>query len=80
MTLQPIERFGFDASILFSDILVVPHALGRRVAFVEGEGPELDPIDAAGIAALDLDGFPARIAPILETVSRVRDSLSPRGR
>src|SRR5580698_10877870 len=44
VTLQPIHRFGFDAAILFSDILVIPYALGQRVSFVEGEGPRLDPL------------------------------------
>src|SRR5947199_914125 len=46
-TLQPIHRFGFDAAILFSDILVVPHALGRSVTFEAGEGPRLEPLDDA---------------------------------
>ncbi len=76
VTLQPIRRFGFDAAILFADILLLPHALGREVRFVEGEGPRLDPLqDAATIAGLqDIDPLPA-LAPVFETVSRVRQAL-----
>src|SRR3954471_294095 len=49
VTLQPIKRYGFDAAILFSDILVIPDALKRNVRFVQGEGPQMDPIDEEGI-------------------------------
>jgi uroporphyrinogen decarboxylase len=78
VTLQPIRRFGFDAAILFSDILVIPHALGRKVAFVAGEGPKLDPIDHPElIAALPLEVDQNRLAPIYETVARVKAELSP---
>ena len=57
VTLQPIRRFGFDAAILFSDILVVPHALGRTVTFEAGEGPRLEPLDdAARLGTLARDG------------------------
>lgn len=78
VTLQPIRRFGFDAAILFSDILVVPDALGQGVRFVEGEGPRLDPIrDASGLAALGLDRAKGKFDAVCETVSRVRAALPP---
>ncbi|MBY8916475.1 uroporphyrinogen decarboxylase [Nitratireductor sp. L1-7-SE] len=75
VTLQPIRRFGFDASILFSDILVVPHALGRDLRFEEGRGPLLTPIDASGIAKLETSGFHDHLAPVYETVRRLRREL-----
>ena len=76
VTLQPIRRFGFDAAILFSDILMLPWALGHGLEFREGEGPALPPLRTeADLAALDLDRLPSAIAPILETVQRVRAGL-----
>ncbi len=75
VTLQPIRRFGFDAAIVFSDILMTPFALGRSVRFVEGEGPRLDPIDEDGISALAVDRVETVLAPLFETVSRVRLAL-----
>ncbi|MBZ9675217.1 uroporphyrinogen decarboxylase [Mesorhizobium sp. ES1-1] len=75
VTLQPIERFGFDASILFSDILVVPHALGRDVRFEEGRGPLLTPITAAEILALESKVFHVNLEPVYETVRRLRARL-----
>lgn len=76
VTLQPIRRFGFDAAILFSDILVVPHALGQKLWFEEGEGPRLAPrlLDAA---LADLIAAPERLSPVYETVRRVRAALAP---
>lgn len=72
VTLQPLRRFPFDASIVFSDILIVPFALGQSVAFVEGEGPKLDPIrDAAALGRLDPAAAPGRLSPVYETVERV---------
>jgi uroporphyrinogen decarboxylase len=76
VTLQPVKRFDLDAAIVFSDILVVPHALGRRVDFVEGEGPRLDPIDARGIERLEATHVVERLSPVLETLERVRGVLS----
>lgn len=75
VTLQPIRRFGFDAAILFSDILVIPHGLGQRVWFVEGEGPRLEPVDQSSLAKLDPSKVLNQLAPVFETVSRVKANL-----
>ncbi|MGB3456279.1 MAG: uroporphyrinogen decarboxylase [Litorimonas sp.] len=75
VTLQPIRRYGMDAAILFADILLIPIGLGRRVEFVKGVGPTLDPIDADGIAALTVEGAADRIDAVYETVRRVRANL-----
>ncbi len=80
VTLQPIRRFRFDAAILFSDILILPWALGQGLAYREGEGPVMPPLrDAAGIAALDPDRVAVAVAPVMETVSRVRAGLQAEG-
>jgi len=76
ITLQPVRRFGLDAAILFSDILVVADALGCPVAFVEGRGPQLQPVrHRAALARLDLTRLKAHLAPVYETVRRVRAAL-----
>jgi uroporphyrinogen decarboxylase len=65
VTLQPVRRFGMDAAILFSDILVVPHALGQDLSFREGEGPVLQPVrSVADVEALPESGFVERVAPV----------------
>ena len=79
VTLQPIRRYGFDAAILFSDILVLPHALGQRVWFEEGAGPRLEPLrDAGDIARLCPGGLHDKLAPVYETLRRLRREL-PQG-
>ena len=76
VTLQPIRRFGFDAAILFSDILVIPHALGQTVRFVEGEGPRLDPLtNAEALNAIGCRCDASILSPIFETVRRVKAEL-----
>jgi uroporphyrinogen decarboxylase len=78
VTLQPVRRFGFDAAILFSDILVVPHALGQAVRFEEGEGPRLDPMaDRNDFERLSAEVDHAVLAPIYETVRLVKAGLAP---
>src|SRR3712207_3873265 len=74
ITLQPIRRFGFDGAILFSDILIVPHALGQDLRFEAGEGPRLSPplVDAV-LGALEC--APERLSPIYRTVAKVKEVL-----
>lgn len=76
VTMQPIRRYGFDAAILFSDILVVADALGCEVTFVEGEGPKLQTIrDAAAVARLSSASLHDHLAPVFETLRRLRQTL-----
>ena len=76
VTIQPIRRFGFDGAILFSDILIVPHAMGQRLEFLAGEGPRLSPrlLDAA---LEGLEAVPERLEAIYRTVAKVKAQLGP---
>jgi uroporphyrinogen decarboxylase len=76
VTLQPVRRFGFDAAILFSDILVMALALGRKVEFLAGEGPKLEPLsDVDALSIMRKEADQNVLAPIYETVRQVRASL-----
>ena len=78
VTLQPVRRFGFDAAILFSDILVIPHALGQLVRFTAGEGPQLDPVtDRHTLTRLKLELDHSVLAPVYEAIRQVKASLAP---
>lgn len=76
VTLQPLRRFGFDGAILFSDILVIPHALGQDLRFLAGEGPQLSP-RLVDTALEQLVPVPARLDPVYETVRLVAAALDP---
>jgi uroporphyrinogen decarboxylase len=79
VTLQPIRRFGFDAAVIFSDILVVPYALGRSVRFEVGEGPRLDPLDTPDkVGTLSSDADFGKLEPVFEVLRRVRRELDPK--
>src|SRR5580692_4610817 len=79
ITLQPIRRFNFDAAIIFSDILVIPYALGRSVRFEAGEGPRLDPLDMPEkVETLARQADFAKLEPVYEALGRVRRELDPK--
>lgn len=76
VTMQPIRRFNMDAAILFSDILVIPHALGQHLEFVAGEGPKLEALEkASDCKKFGFDRFDETLAPVYQTVRNVRQSL-----
>lgn len=76
VTLQPLRRFQPDAAILFSDILVVPMALGQKLSFTGGEGPKLDPVrNGDDFKKLSREKFHETLSPVYETVSRIRENL-----
>jgi uroporphyrinogen decarboxylase len=76
ITLQPVRRFGLDAAILFSDILVVPHAMGQSLRFEDGTGPVLEPIrNATRMAGLETHRIADRLAPVMSTVRGVAELL-----
>lgn len=77
VSLQPLRRFDLDAAILFSDILVVPDALGQSVRFEAGEGPLLEPVTAQSIGRLTPERALNHLAPVLETVRRLRAAIDP---
>ncbi len=75
VTLQPIRKFGFDAAILFSDIFVVPDAIGYPVRFEEGQGPVLEPLNEDLVQALDQDRAEDHLAPVMAILARLRNEL-----
>lgn len=80
ITMQPIRRFGMDAAIIFSDILVIPYALGQHLEFVAGEGPKLDPITSVeGLNTLSDDNFDEMLEPVYQAISKTRRALSDEG-
>ncbi|WP_281280371.1 uroporphyrinogen decarboxylase [Pelagibacterium montanilacus] len=77
VTLQPLKRFDLDAAILFSDILVIPDALGQPVRFEKGTGPILEPIGADDISDLSPEKVLDKLSPVFETIDRVKSALDP---
>lgn len=77
ITMQPIRRFGMDGAIIFSDILMIPYALGQHLEFVHGEGPKLEPIDIGNFQnTLGFKNFDAALAPVYEALRQTRATLT----
>ncbi len=80
VTLQPIRRYGMDAAIIFSDILVIPHALGQDLKFVEGEGPKLNALrESADFAKLNFNAFEKTLSPVYEALRKTSSALQEEG-
>lgn len=80
VTLQPIRRFGMDAAIIFSDILVIPHALGQHLEFVHGEGPKLDAMrSSSDFSKLNYNRFQLTLAPVYQAIKNTRSMLEKEG-
>ena len=79
VTIQPIRRFGFDAAILFSDILTVPEALGQKVTFTAGEGPSLTPVTSVAGLDRDQDRWARYFEPVYEAIRQTRGRLDAEG-
>ena len=75
VTLQPIRRYGFDASIVFADILLIPYGLGQKVWFEKGEGPKLEPLALEDIGPLSVERATEVLSPVSETIRKVRAGL-----
>lgn len=75
VTLQPIRRYGFDASIVFADILLIPYGLGQKVWFEKGEGPKLEPLALDDLGSLSVGRSETVLKPVSETIARVRAGL-----
>jgi len=75
VTLQPIRRYGFDASIVFADILLIPYGLGQKVWFEKGEGPKLEPLALDQIGSLSIERANEVLSPVSETIAKVRAGL-----
>lgn len=80
VTMQPIRRFGMDAAIIFSDILVIPHALGQHLEFIHGEGPKLDAMrSSSDFSKLNYNRFQSTLAPVYQAIKKTRSMLTHEG-